>query len=276
MLNDYERAELENYLANRFVRQPENIQDEDFISQWQEWIDQSADCEAGEILNTYICKKLPAKFNEPSKILIEIYNSTAGSVPVIIFDNASDFESFIVNLIYKGQRPDDIAQMGASFIFGKKQRFLVLSKKYYSNTAPEFVGLPSEEWREKSMILRREHECTHYYTKKFYGSASNNLHDELIADFFGIYAVFGYYKAKLFKHFMGIDGTHKGRLSLYTSGLSPNVRKAVEEIACRSSDWLEEWSKSEEFLRMSSAERINFLCEKNVTEMFESYIIGRN
>lgn len=118
------------------------------------------------------------------------------------------------------------------------------------------------------MILRREHECTHYYTKKFYGSASNNLHDELIADFFGIYAAFGYYQAKLFKHFMGIDGTHGGRLSLYTAELSPNVRKAVEEIARKCSKRLEEWSKSGEFLSMSKAERINFLCEKNVTKFF--------
>ena len=265
-MNNNEKAELENYLANRFVRQVENnIQDEDFILQWQEWI---ADYEPGEILNTYICKKLPVKFNEPSKILIEIYNAMAGKVPVIIFDDTSDFENFIVNLIYEGQRPDNIAQMGASFIFGKKQRFLVLSKKYYSNTAPEFVGLSSEQWREKSMILRREHECTHYYTKKFYGSASNNLHDELIADFFGIYAAFGYYQAKLFKHFMGIDGTHGGRLSLYTAELSPNVRKAVEEIARKCSKRLEEWSKSGEFLSMSKAERINFLCEKNVTKFF--------
>lgn len=120
-MNNNEKAEFENYLANRFVRQVENnIQDEDFILQWQEWI---ADYEPGEILNTYICKKLPVKFNEPSKILIEIYNAMAGKVPVIIFDDTSDFENFIVNLIYKGQRPDNIAQMGASFIFGKKTAF---------------------------------------------------------------------------------------------------------------------------------------------------------
>ena len=158
-----------------------------------------------EILNEYIVSKRPVNFREPDNITLEIFHSAAGDVPVITLGNASDFEDFIVNLVYKGSRPDNISQMGASFVFGKSQRFLVLSKKFYSNTQPEYVSLSPEEWREKSMILRREHECTHYYTKRFYGSASNNLHDELIADFMGIYEALGYYKAKLFQHFMGIE-----------------------------------------------------------------------
>ncbi|MBR1656885.1 MAG: hypothetical protein IJ697_00260 [Synergistaceae bacterium] len=169
--------------------------------------------------------------------------------------------------IYKGERPDDISEMGASFIYGRKQRFLVLSKKYYSNTEPEFVGLPPGEWREKSMILRREHEVTHYYTKKFYGSASNNLHDELIADFVGIYEAFGYYEARLFKHFLGIDGTGGGRLSLYTDGLSHNVREAVAEIAGRCADTLETWTKTARFMNMNKTERINYLCETSIKDL---------
>lgn len=172
-----------------------------------------------------------------------------------------------MNLIYKGVRPDNISYMGASLHLRKETAFSGSLKKYYSNTPPEYVRLSLEEWREKSMIIRREHECTHYYTKKFYGSASNNLHDELIADFFGLYEAFERYDAKLFQHFMGIDGTHEGRLSLYTVGLSPAVSEAIAETARKRSDILEELARSERFKRLNTDERINCLCETNLTEM---------
>ena len=264
-----EAAELEKYLENRFMRQaePDIIHDDGLIGQWEDWIQAAVIKGAGEVLNETICSQRPAKFASPEDIAIEIYPSPAGKVPVIVFGNASDFECFIVNLIYKGERPEDISQMGASFIFGKRQRFLVLSKKYYSNTPPEYVGLSSEEWREKSMIIRREHECTHYYTKKYYGSASNNLHDELIADFCGIYEAFGRYEGRLFRHFMGIDGTHDGRLSLYTRGMSDGVREIIADIACRCSEVLEEWTKTGTFIRMDKTSRINFLCETNIKDL---------
>ena len=264
-MNDTERIELENYLANHFNKQ-EQIEDygDEFIPQWQEWL---RNYEVPEILNDIICSKRPVKFASPESIKIEIYEAAAGKVPVIIFGDNADFENFIVNLIYKGMKPDNISQMGASFIYGKRQRFLALSKKYYSNTPPEYIGLSPEEWREKSMIIRREHECTHYYTKKFYGSASNNLHDELIADFFGLSEAFGRYDAKLFQHFMGIDGTHEGRLSLYTIGLPPKVSEAIADIARKCSDILEEWSKSDNFIKLSRTERINYLCETSIKEM---------
>ena len=268
IVNDAERIEFENYLTNRFIRQEhvENYECE-IITQWQEWLQ---NYDVHEILNDIICSKRPVKFASPESIMIKIHEAAAGKVPIIIFGDDMDFENFIVNLIYKGIRPDNISQMGASFIYGKKQRFLALSKKYYSNTPPEYVGLSSEEWREKSMIIRCEHECTHYYTKKFYGSASNNLHDELIADFFGLYNAFGYYDANLFQHFMGIDGTHDGRLSLYTVGLSPAVVEAIAETARKCSDILEEWAKSDSFKRLNTDERISYLCETSLTEMIYS------
>ena len=263
IMNAQETLEFEEYIANRFVRQ-ENVStdDEEFLDTWRKWLMEFEN--AAEILNTKICPKRPVNFANPEKITIEIYPSPAGNLPLIIFGDASDFESFIVNLIYKGEKPDNISQMGASFVYGKKQRFLTLSKKFYSNTPPEVVGLSAEEWREKSLILRREHECTHYYTKKFYGSASNNLHDELIADFIGVYEAFSCYNHVYFDYFMGIDGTHEGRLSLYTSGLSESVKNEIAELARKCSASLEKWTRSEEFLSMSKSERINHLCEVDI------------
>ncbi|MBQ7593816.1 MAG: hypothetical protein IJU48_05625 [Synergistaceae bacterium] len=260
-MNDQEKLELEEYITNRFVKQENVNDDESFLISWREWL---KNYDAPEILNTKICPKRPVNFANPENITIEIYPSPAGNLPLIIFGDASDFENFIVNLFHKGIRPDNISQMGASFVYGKTQRFLVLSKKYYSNTPPEVVGLSPEEWREKSLILRREHECTHYYTKKFYGSASNNLHDELIADFIGVYYAFSCYNHVYFDYFMGIDGTHEGRLTLYTENLSDNVKKEIAELARRCSLSLEEWSKTERFTNMSKAERINYLCEAGI------------
>jgi hypothetical protein len=229
--------------------------DDSFLRIWQYWLDTESPC---ELLNNHITHKRPVNFSQPQNITIEIYASFAGRIPIVVFGNASDFEGFILNCT--GGHPDDISRMGASFIYGNSQRFLVLSRKFYSNTSPEYMGLSAEEWREKSMLLRREHELTHYYTKRFYGSACNNLHDELIADFTGLYSAFGHYDAKLFRHFMGIDGSHDGRLSLYTEGLSPETRKSVAEIACECSDRLEVWQYTESFRKMDTVSRIDYLC----------------
>ena len=259
--------ELDEYTANRFGRKlpPEN-EDESFLAQWQEWLM----CESpSDILNNHIARKHPVKFSDPESITAEIYASFAGRIPLVIFGQDSDFEAFIVNLIYHGERPDNIPQMGASFIYGRTQRFLALSRKYYSNTPPEYVGLTPEEWRGKSMIIRREHELTHYYTKRYYGTASNNLHDELIADFMGMYEAFGHYDARLFRHFMGIDGLHEGRFSLYTSGLAPETREAAAEIARVCSDSLGAWQDSESFVNMDRASRIDYLCGLGIQGMMQ-------
>ena len=262
--------ELDTYLVNRLTEKlsPVNY-DDSFISVWHEWLDELPILGAAGLLNKHITHKRPAAFSEPESITIEIYDSFAGRIPLVVFGNASDFEDFIVNLIYKGERPSSISQMGASFIYGRTQRFLTLSRKFYSNTSPEYVGLSPEEWREKSMLIRREHELTHYYTKTFYGSASNNLHDELIADFIGMYSAFGRYSAKLFRHFMGLDGSD-GRLSLYTLGLSPESQRAVAEIACECSDALEAWQDSESFRKMDTPSRIDCLCQLGIQGIIHS------
>lgn len=78
--------------------------------------------------------------------------------------------------------------------------------------------------------------------------ASNNLHDELTADFMGICEAFGHYEAKLFQCFMGIDGNAVGRLMLYTARLPQDVREQIARTARRCSQYLEEFSESEPFI----------------------------
>lgn len=228
---------LKAYTENKFTeRRTEPEPEETYSDTWQLWLKKESPC---EILNTHIIPRRPVEFLEPDEVKIMIHASYAGNIPLVILGNDSDFENFIVNASCHGERPDNISQMGASFMYGKRIRMLVLSKKFYSNTPAERVNLSREEWRNKSMILRLEHETVHYYTKRYYGTASNNIHDELIADFFGMRKAFGNYDAGLFMYFMGIDGSHEGRLSLYTSGMNEDVKNKIAEIARRCALFLE-------------------------------------
>ena len=98
---------------------------------------------------------------------------------------------------------------------------MVLSSKPYSNVPAEELGLETGEWLEKSLYIRREHECTHYYTKLRYDQANNMLHDELMADFIGLYESFGFFRAEWFLRFMGIIDGSGNRMVYYTKAISP-------------------------------------------------------
>ncbi len=266
-----EQEKFNEYIENKMKKKLQPSQDEDFLYTWNLWIDEAND-DGGfaDVLNSHISPKRPVNFKQPDCVKIEIYESIAGKIPIIIIGNDDDFEQFIVNVAYGGVRPDNIQQQGASFLAGKKNRFIVLSEKPYSNIPAEWMQLSDSEWRKKSMILRRAHECTHYYTRRYYGTADNNLHDELMADFFGLYAAFKEYKAKWFLHFMGVDGENKnGRLSLYVKNLPNKVAEAIGETAVYCAKFLEKWSLSKEFIEMSDSERVDFLCELGIVGMLE-------
>ena len=80
-------------------------------------------------------------------------------------------------------------------------------------------GSPIPEWRRTSTTIRLEHECTHYFTLRVFGSMRNNLLDELIADYMGITAAAGRYRADWFLRFMGLESfpayREGGRLQNY-------------------------------------------------------------
>lgn len=263
-LDPAEAEELHRYLENRFHKRTTPDGGDGFLAPWREWISLIPLSGAAEILNRCVIPSRPVHFRTPDSVRIEIYPSAAGDIPIITLGDDRDFEEFVTNLVYKGERPEGLSKMGASFIHGKEQRFIVLSEKPYSNVPAQWMGLDGEEWRQRSMILRREHECAHYYTCRYYGLSRDHLHDELMADFLGIYAAFGRYEARWFKHFMGVDETPAspgGRLTLYTAGLSPKVKEAVGEAARLCADALEAWSRSVAFKSLTERERIEWLCD---------------
>jgi hypothetical protein len=81
------------------------------------------------------------------------------------------------------------------------------------------MGLSEPEWQRLSLVIRLEHECTHYFTRRLFNSMRNNLLDELIADYKGIVAATGHYRADWFLRFLGLESfphyREGGRLQNY-------------------------------------------------------------
>lgn len=261
-LTGEEKEKYIEYIHNCFY-ECEGIsgQNQEFLERWRVICSFAEENTAAEAVNKYVCPEHPVSFRQPDAIRIEIYGSFAGKIPIIYLRDTDDFEALVTNMVYKGIRPDGLSQTGASFVFGKTTRFIMLSAKPYSNIPADEMGLDEKDWADKSMIIRREHECTHYFTKQVYGISRNSIHDEIMADFFGLYEAFGFYKAEHFLRFMGIVGTSGGRLKFYTQELSQNTKEAVAETARYAAAYLENWSGSAEFSEMTREERIKHLCK---------------
>jgi len=92
------------------------------------------------------------------------------------------------------------------------------------------------------------------------GSSRNNLHDELIADFCGLYAAFGKYRAAWFIKFFNL------RAAIYTQGLSVPAADVLRVLAMETAKGAEEWTKTEAFERLDEAGRIEYLAGKELLE----------
>lgn len=267
-LSDADKTIFSDYLKNHFQNYNPNPGDDlSFLDFWRDFVSEVNKDGAEKAINTMLVPRLPVDFKDAENISAEIYNSCAGEIPVIKIKNTDDFENLVTNLIHKGVRPQNLSATGAAFVFGKTTRFIILSAKPYSNVTAKTLGLDERDWQEKSMKIRLEHECTHYYTKRFFGCSQNHLHDELIADFFGLYAAFGEYKAEYFEYFMGVKGTEGTRLACYIPDSSPELLEVLKKTASAAAAYFEKWSKSPEFSKMNHNERIKYLCSLNLAEI---------
>ena len=233
---------------------------ESFLLRWKPMLDTANKEGAAVAINKHVTRNdLQISFANPTGVKVELYESIAGKIPVITAQTDEDFEALVLNIIHKGKPYPHIKKQGASFALGEHNRFIILSHKPYSNLPAEEIGLSSTEWRQKSLIIRKSHECAHYYTVRFFGSSRNNLHDELIADFCGLWDAFSKYQADYFIKFLA-----KGRMDIYVEGMSSAAAKVIESLAYVASEWLEEWSHSDEFLQLSVTQRIDYLCRKEL------------
>ncbi len=100
-----------------------------------------------------------------------------------------------------------------------RDTFVILSQGEYSGVPGNELALRPDVWRRMSLIIRREHEATHYFTLQAFGSARNHAYDELLADYAGITAALGRYEADWFLRFMGLENYPQyragGRLQNY-------------------------------------------------------------
>ena len=257
--NAQDMETLLDYTSNAFTYNPFQCNG-DFLLRWIPIMNTSNKKGAAHAINKHLVRSdLKIDFEMPDAVKLEIYCSYANKIPIISTCNDRDFECLVQNIVYKDETYPHIKAQGAQFAYSKKSSFIILSHKPYSNISAEAMGLDETTWREKSYIIRKHHEYTHFYTNQYHGSSKNNLHDELIADFCGIWAAFSHYRADYFISFLS-----QGRLKIYVDGLSKNGEKMVGKLACIAANWLEDWTKSAGFAGLSEMERINFLCEKEL------------
>lgn len=252
------------------------------------------------------------QLQKENEITLKLHQSMAYHIPVLTVPDETDFETLIQCLIHKNNPVKIPKSLGASLISGinnwkkinnlkqkwsennsslswneeflknivpnthlYKDRIILLSMKPYSNVNAATLDLNNEKWKEISLKIRLEHECVHLYTLKKFGSASNNLHDELIADYIGIVAASGTYQKHWMLTFMGLEEYPKyrsgARLENYLAGMNLSepefaqvtkiIRNAIENISVFSNQ-LKEMKTDED-----KKSRIEALCKTDLLQI---------
>jgi hypothetical protein len=196
---------------------------------------------------------------QPCQLELSIHPSLAGTIPVLLVKNRQDFVALVQALARRNEPDPIPDSMGACIVSGLnnwdrirhyrhqweaanptncserdwatefqrlvpqkalyQDRLIILNDGPYSAVPASDLGLEDAEWQRLSLMIRLEHECTHYWTYRVFGSMHNNLLDELIADYRGIVAATGGYQADWFLRFIGLESfpnyREGGRLKNY-------------------------------------------------------------
>lgn len=214
----------------------------------------------------------------PDQFTLFIHPTPAGRIPVIIAGLREDFVALVQALSARNEPVPVPTSMGATIVSGfnnwervdayrrqwesrtaetteaawaaefarlvprrelYQDRFIILQQGYYSAVMPADIGIDDSAWRDLSLTIRREHECTHYFTLRVLGSMNNLLQDELMADYAGIVAAAGCYRADWFLRFLGLEAypvyREGGRLQNYrgTPPLSNGAFRLQQKLASR-------------------------------------------
>jgi hypothetical protein len=252
------------------------------------------------------------KLNDYKNITLRISETIGGKIPILTVPNKEDFIIIIQCLLYKNNPKHVPQSMGAVLINGLdnrqkiailksdwlgtniaenwtkefymnilpnyslyKDRLIIISTKPYSNVSAKQLGLNESLWLSYSISIREEHECTHLYTLKKYGIASNNLHDELIADYIGIVKTIGKYNKSWMLMFMGLENYPKyrqgARLENYMSDdkLSKEDFKQLVTIIKMAIENISIFDESQGKLQSNLDQmcRIDALCETSLEEL---------
>ncbi|MBC1223652.1 hypothetical protein GNF10_27495 [Nostoc sp. UCD121] len=222
---------------------------------------------------------------QPEKLQLILHQSLAGIIPVLLAGNREDFLSLVQALTKRNEPQPIPNSMGACIVSGfnnwdricqhrqkwealnpgncseiswmgefqklipQKQlyqdKFIILNDGAYSNVSASDMGLEKFQWQQLSLTIRLEHECTHYFTRRLFNSMQNNILDELIADYKGIVAATGYYRADWCLRFLGLesfpDYREGGRLQNYRGNppLSDGAFKILQALVKAAADNLQ-------------------------------------
>ncbi|HSK80394.1 MAG TPA: hypothetical protein VLQ45_28330 [Thermoanaerobaculia bacterium] len=196
----------------------------------------------------------------PELVEIVLHKSPAGRIPLVIVRGREEFVALLRAIARKNEPapvPDAqgalmisgynnwtrIHALGAEFrrLQAQKElyqdRFILLSNGPYSAVPAADLGLSEEEWREMSLVLRREHECTHYLTRRLFGSMRNNVLDEILADYAGITAAAGRFREDWLLRFL------YARLDLYRGDppLSDGAFRVLRSLLEAAAGNIERW-----------------------------------
>lgn len=180
----------------------------------------------------------------PDALELVLHPSIAGTVPILIPGERHDFETLAQALTARNEPITVPASMGACMVsglanwdrirryrraweaagegrddeawraefralIGRKElyqdRLIILSRGPYSNVRASDIGEEESAWLEHSLLIRREHECTHYFTLRALGGLQHNLLEELIADYVGLVRGIGRFDAPLALRFLGLE-----------------------------------------------------------------------
>lgn len=197
----------------------------------------------------------------PDLMRICVHPTSAGSIPLLITGDRRDFITCVQALTRRNEPVAIPRSMGACTVAGfnnwdrirrlrhervaeferilprkdlYQDRFIILSSGEYSDVPAADLGKEQDEWLAQSLILRREHECAHYFTRRVFGSMRNNVLDELIADYMGIVAIDGRFRAEWFLRFMGLyaetGARPDGRIHLYRGALSDGAFRVLQHL----------------------------------------------
>lgn len=199
----------------------------------------------------------PITFSMNENDTLETINTCAGEVEVLTLFDRKDFVHACVCLGNKCEPTNIPDSTGAMAIFGLnnwdkvraglenyKDSFIILSSGNYSNVSNKDVlnvtnseiDISESEWTNKSIIIRKYHELTHFVMRKIYPNDIDFIRDELIADAVGLICAFNSFDVRLLKLFLGIENdTYRqgGRLQNYEGGdinNIDNVRRMIDEL----------------------------------------------
>lgn len=241
----------------------------------------------------------------PEKFEFVLYQSMAGRIPILITNEREDFVSLVQALVKRNEPGNVPASMGACMVAGYnnwdrirqyrekwarespsccseddwekefqkiiprkelfQDRFMILSDGPYSGVSAGEMQIPVEKWKSMSLVIRREHECAHYFTKRVFSSMRNNIMDEMIADYTGITASAGSFRADWFLRFVGLesfpDYRARGRLENYrgSPALSDGAFKVLQILVRSAAENLETFDSGHSELLHTAEGKVRML-----------------